>query len=194
MWRMFRAAILGVLIGIVGGVIFGQVSYVKKYKDKVSREIMADAVMYNNSLDDSGRVIRLKVDYDGDMKSEDERDELESYVGNMVMKQIGMWLGDDYNENLSYIQMRHNLVMAMEDINDIAQSAANAWGVDADASSGFSYEYFGDSGEDCPPNLHPAYQKSPEALLPRKHHLPVFSTYPYVLPLRNRPLSSGPHP
>ncbi len=30
---------------------------------------MADAVMYNNSLDDSGRVIRLKVDYDGDMKS-----------------------------------------------------------------------------------------------------------------------------
>ena len=72
MWRMFRAAILGVLIGIVGGVIFGQVSYVKKYKDKVSREIMADAVMYNNSLDDSGRVIRLKVDYDGDMKSEDE--------------------------------------------------------------------------------------------------------------------------
>ena len=30
MWRMFRAAILGVLIGIVGGVIFGQVSYVKK--------------------------------------------------------------------------------------------------------------------------------------------------------------------
>ena len=37
MWRMFRAAILGVLIGIVGGVIFGQVSYVKKYKDKVSR-------------------------------------------------------------------------------------------------------------------------------------------------------------
>ena len=70
MWRMFRAAILGVLIGIVGGVIFGQVSYVKKYKDKVSREIMADAVMYNNSLDDSGRVIRLKVDYDGDMKSE----------------------------------------------------------------------------------------------------------------------------
>ncbi len=57
-----------------------------------------------------------------------------------------MWLGDDYNENLSYIQMRHNLVMAMEDINDIAQSAANAWGVDADANSGFSYEYFGDSG------------------------------------------------
>ena len=46
MWRMFRAAILGVLIGIVGGVIFGQVSYVKKYKDKVSREIMADAVMW----------------------------------------------------------------------------------------------------------------------------------------------------
>ena len=61
MWRMFRAAILGVLIGIVGGVIFGQVSYVKKYKDKVSREIMADAVMYNNSLDDSGRVIRRTV-------------------------------------------------------------------------------------------------------------------------------------
>ena len=116
MWRMFRAAILGVLIGIVGGVIFGQVSYVKKYKDKVSREIMADAVMYNNSLDDSGRVIRLKVDYDGDMKSED--------------------------------------VMAMEDINDIAQSAANAWGVDADANSGFSYEYFGDSGEDCPPGMY----------------------------------------
>ena len=127
MWRMFRAAILGVLIGIVGGVIFGQVSYVKKYKDKVSREIMADAVMYNNSLDDSGRVIRLKVDYDGNMKSEDERDELESYVGNTVMKQIGMWLGDDYNENLSYIQMRHNLVMAMEDINDIAhRHTANA--------------------------------------------------------------------
>ena len=133
MWRMFRAAILGVLIGIVGGVIFGQVSYVKKYKDKVSREIMADAVMYNNSLDDSGRVIRLKVDYDGDMKSEDERDELESYVGNTVMNQIGMWLGDDYNENLS---------------------AANAWGVDADANSGFSYEYFGDSGEDCPPGMY----------------------------------------
>lgn len=154
MWRMFRAAILGVLIGIVGGVIFGQVSYVKKYNDKVSREIMADAVMYNNSLDDSGRVIRLKVDYDGDMKSEDERDELESYVGNTVMKQIGMWLGDDYNENLSYIQMRHNLVMAMEDINDIAQSAANAWGVDADANSGFSYEYFGGSGEDCPPGMY----------------------------------------
>ena len=30
MWRMFRAAILGVLIGIVGGVIFGQVSYVMR--------------------------------------------------------------------------------------------------------------------------------------------------------------------
>lgn len=75
-------------------------------------------------------------------------------MGNTVMKQIGMWLGDDYNENLSYIQMRHNLVMAMEDINDIAQSAANAWGVDADANSGFSYEYFGDSGEDCPPGMY----------------------------------------
>ena len=150
MWRMFRAGILGVLLGVAGGIIFGQVSYVKNYRDKADRGIMADAVMYNYESDESDRKIRIQVDYSGQTDSEKDRDELESYVGNSVMKQVSNWLGDNYNSKMSYIDVRHSLVMAMGQINSIASQAAETWGVDAEANSGFSYEFFPAAGEDCP--------------------------------------------
>ena len=37
MWRMFRAALLGVVIGVIGGAIVGQVSYVRNYRDRLRR-------------------------------------------------------------------------------------------------------------------------------------------------------------
>ncbi len=154
MWRMFKAGILGVFLGVVFGVIFGHMSYVKNYSGKAAREIMADAVMFNNTQDDSDRVIRLKVNYDGDLGSEDKKKQLESYVGNTVMEQVQKWLGDDYSNNMSYIEMRHNLVMAMDEINEIAGYAADKWGVDADADSGFSYEYFRSAGDELPPGYY----------------------------------------
>ena len=48
MWRMFRAALLGVVIGVIGGAIVGQVSYVRNYRDRLAKEIRSNAVMYNN--------------------------------------------------------------------------------------------------------------------------------------------------
>ena len=149
MWRYVRAGILGIFIGLVGGVIFGYVSYVKNYRDKLPDEIMSNAVMYDNSSDDD-RAIRLKVDYDGDVETDDDRNALESFVGNMVMKQVGSWLGSDYSDRYSYIQMRHNLVMALDDINAVASEAAGRLGVDADVTSRMGYEYFNSDGDSWP--------------------------------------------
>ena len=44
MWRMFRAALLGVVIGVIGGAIVGQVSYVRNYRD-VTEELEKDKVV-----------------------------------------------------------------------------------------------------------------------------------------------------
>lgn len=141
MWRMFKAAILGVLLGIAGGVIVGQISYVKYKESKTVREIEADAVMYNSGEEDD-RVMRIQVDYDGLMDSEEDRDEFTSYVGNSVMAQIEAWLGDDYNTKFTYIEMRHNLVMAMKDINEAAERYAQEYGMDVSADAEFVYEFF----------------------------------------------------
>ena len=65
MWRMFRAALLGVVIGVIGGVIVGQVSYVRNYRDRLAKEIRSNAVMYNNGSSDGNGMIRIKVNYDG---------------------------------------------------------------------------------------------------------------------------------
>lgn len=155
MWRYVRAGILGILIGLAGGLIFGYVSYVKNYRDKLPDEIMSNAVMYDSSSDND-RLIRLKVDYDGDVETDDDRNELESFVGNMVMKQVGSWLGSDYSDRYSYIQMRHNLVMALDDINAVASEAAGRLGVDADVTSRMGYEYFNSAGDDCPAGYYDA--------------------------------------
>jgi len=148
MWRMIKAGLMGILLGIAGGVIFGQISYVKNFKNKAVTEIMSDAVMYDNS-EDEDRVIRIKVEYDGDLDTSNRLDEFESYVGNNVMEKVQSWLGDNYNKKFSYIEMRHNLVMAMKDINEVASKAANEWGISANADSQFAYEYF-DATDECP--------------------------------------------
>lgn len=146
MWRMFKAAILGVLLGIAGGVLVGQISYAKYKESQTVREIEADAVMYNGG-DSSDRVMRIQVDYDGIMDSELDREEFTSYIGNSVMDQIEAWLGDDYNTKFTYIEMRHNMVMAMKDINEAAEKYASECGLDVSADSEFVNEYFEASDE-----------------------------------------------
>ena len=77
MWRMIKAGLMGILLGIAGGVIFGQISYVKNIKNKAVTEIMSDAVMYDNS-EDEDRVIRIKVEYDGDLDIRNRLDEFDT--------------------------------------------------------------------------------------------------------------------
>lgn len=149
MWRMFKAAIMGVLLGVVFGVVFGHISYLNYKKENVVRGIEADAVMYNSGSDED-RVIRIKVDYDGDLSSQNERDEFTSYVGNGVLGDVNSWLGDDYNTKFTYIEMRHNLAIAMRDISESAEKHAKEWGIEADAGAEFVYEFF-DASEDGMP-------------------------------------------
>lgn len=148
MWRMFRAAILGVVIGVIGGAIFGHMSYIKNYKNRLDRTIRSNAVMYNNGQEDDNSVIRIKVDYDGDDQTDGEG--LESHVGNTILDAVAAWLGDDYSSRYSYVEMRHRLNMVMDKIDDIAKMAALEEGVEVDSDSRLSYEYFDDYGADCP--------------------------------------------
>ncbi len=150
MWRMFRAALLGVVIGVIGGVIAGQVSYVKNHRDRLAREIRSNAVMYNNGSSDDNGMIRIKVNYDGDETDSEEDEKVASRVGNVILDEVEKWLGDDYSSRYSYVEMRRNLNMAMSRIDEIAQSAAYEMGADVDSNSQLSYEYFDDCGEECP--------------------------------------------
>lgn len=149
MWRMIKAGIMGILIGVVGGVIAGHISYVKNYKNRLDREIISNAVMYNGTSKDD-RIIRLKVDYDGDYTGINDIDQIESYVGNSIMRQVSGLIGEYDNDEQSYIQTRHSLVMAMDQIKSLAGSAASDLGIDAVAETGFSYEYFDADGEGLP--------------------------------------------
>ena len=150
MWRMFRAGILGVVIVVIGGVIFGQVSYVKNYKSRLDREIRSNAVMYNNGESDDNSMIRIKVDYDGSDGTETLDEQVSSHVGNVILDELEKWLGDDYSSRYSYVEMRRNLNMVMDKIDDIARNAAYELGAEVDSDAHLSYEYFDDCGEDCP--------------------------------------------
>lgn len=150
MWRMFKAGILGVIIGVIGGVIVGHISYVKNYKDRLNREIRSNAVMYNNNGSDDNKMIRIKVDYDGDSKSDTQYEKIENHVGNAILDEVEGWLGDDYSSRYSYAEMRHLLNMAMSRINETASIAAYEMGADVDSDASLSYEYFDDCGENCP--------------------------------------------
>lgn len=150
MWRMFRAALLGVVIGVIGGAIVGQVSYVRNYRDRLAKEIRSNAVMYNNGSSDGNGMIRIKVNYDGDGTDSEKDEKVASYVGNVILDEVEKWLGDDYSSRYSYVEMRRNLNMAMSRIDEIAQSVAYEMGADVDSNSQLSYEYFDDCGEECP--------------------------------------------
>ena len=149
MWRYFKSGILGVIIGIVGGIVAGQISYVKSYKNKFAREIMDNAALFVGA-GPQDKTIRLKVDYDGEGEGLPDNDQIESYVGNIIMEQVKNMYGDSGDTSPSYIQMRHSLVMAMDQINNLAKGAASDLGIDVDADTGFSYEYFGSAGDELP--------------------------------------------
>ena len=85
MWRMFRAALLGVVIGVIGGAIVGQVSYVRNYRDRLAKEIRSNAVMYNNGSSDGNGMIRIKVNYDGDGTDSEKDEKVASCVGNVIL-------------------------------------------------------------------------------------------------------------
>lgn len=150
MWRMFKAGIMGVIIGVIGGAIAGHISYVKNYKEGLNREIRSNAVMYNNNESDEDKVIRIKVDYDGDRESDTQCEKIANHVGNAILDEVEGWLGDDYSSRYSYAEMRHLLNMAMSRIDEAASSAAYEMGADVDSDAKLSYEYFDDRGEDCP--------------------------------------------
>lgn len=80
MWRMFKAGIMGVIIGVIGGAIVGHISYVKNYKEGLNREIRSNAVMYNNNESDEDKVIRIKVDYDGNGGSDTQSEKSQTML------------------------------------------------------------------------------------------------------------------
>lgn len=60
MWRMIRAGILGVLFGVVGGALVGQISYGKKVYDDLKNK-MAETVDSINSVNSTNGVDSAEV-------------------------------------------------------------------------------------------------------------------------------------
>ena len=60
MWRMIRAGILGVLFGVVGGALVGQISYGKKVYDDLKNK-MAETVGSINSVNSANGVDSAEV-------------------------------------------------------------------------------------------------------------------------------------
>ena len=65
MWRMFRAALLGVVIGVIGGAIVGQVSYVRNYRDRLAKDLRSNAIMERNCSLVRHGMKRIKVKQNG---------------------------------------------------------------------------------------------------------------------------------
>lgn len=114
MWRMIRAGILGVLFGVVGGALVGQISYGKKVYDDLKNKMAetvgsinsvnsAEVSSYYNNIDE---IAGLQDILDSEVRYEETADpeelkQLEQKKAIMirVLAEDGdLGLGDDYRQ------------------------------------------------------------------------------------------------
>ncbi len=132
MWRMIRAAILGVLIGVVGGAIVGQ-NYYLNYLDNQKKDKAVSTFVYSNnedsiSTDKLSDVIRLEVCYKGAFELNSyEKQELTNTIREAAIGIIKRRLGNDYNSSMSVNDVKHEIIMAYEEINDYACKVASEY-------------------------------------------------------------------
>lgn len=188
MMRMIRAALVGIIVGIVGGAIVGQVYYVRylyrkvqQEKDKAVNAIVYsdDSAIYGDMFEeelgienpyaslfgimDSGafddnflmeneptektdismpEIIQLNVIYTGDEAlTSDEKADLQSFVKQAVLYALAEKLGEDYNQSMTKEEIRRNLILSLEYINQVAGESAEEWGVDTNSRASFDVQY-----------------------------------------------------
>lgn len=188
MMRMIRAALVGIIVGIVGGAIVGQVYYVRYLYRKVQqeRDKAVNAIVYSDDsaiygdmfeeelgienpyaslfgIMDSGafddnflmeneptektdismpEIIQLNVIYTGDEAlTSDEKADLQSFVKQAVLYALAEKLGEDYNQSMTKEEIRRNLILSLEYINQVAGESAEEWGVDTNARASFDVQY-----------------------------------------------------
>lgn len=148
MWRMIRAAILGVTLGVVGGAIVGQLYYanfLKNNKDKEENLVSALVYSENANVDMAEDVIRLDVQYEGKEELSDNKyQELTNAVREAVIYALINRMGKDYNEEMSFSDVKHEIIMAYEYINECAYECAMEYGIDAECQTKLEYLYFED--------------------------------------------------
>lgn len=147
MWRMIRAAILGVTLGVVGGAIVGQIYYANYLKNN-KEEKLVSALVYSEdaNVNVSEDVIRLDVQYEGaEELSDNEYMELTNAVRETVIYALINRMGENYNEEMSFSDVKHELIMAYEYINECAYECAMEYGINAECRTKLEYLYFEDS-------------------------------------------------
>lgn len=146
MWRMIRAAIIGVTLGIVGGAIVGQIYYANYLKNN-KEEKLVSALVYSEdaNVNVSENVIRLDVQYEGaEELSDNEYMELTNAVREAVIYALTNRMGEDYNEEMSVSDVKHEIIMAYEYINECAYECAMEYGINAECRTKLEYLYFED--------------------------------------------------
>ncbi|MGN0394064.1 MAG: stage II sporulation protein R [Coprococcus sp.] len=144
MWRMIRAGLMGILIGVVGGAIVGQVYYSNYLKNRKDSRTVS-AIAYNEASDAEGSngVIRLNVNYKGkENLSKNEEKELIDSVEKSVLYALASRLGDDYSENMSLADIKHEIIMAYEYISSCADECAKELGIDTNTQTKLEYKYY----------------------------------------------------
>ncbi len=147
MWRMIRAAIIGVTLGVVGGAIVGQIYYANFLKNNKKEEELVSALVYSEdaNVNISEDVIRLDVQYEGEEElNENEYQELTNAVREAVIYALINRMGEDYNEKMSASDVKHEIIMAYEYINECAYECAAEYGINAECQTKLEYLYFED--------------------------------------------------
>jgi hypothetical protein len=169
MWRSVRAAIAGVIIGLIGGFVFVGVSTINKiYKSDTYKESAINAINMtsvaelesqlqalgydedtlissmgygSDAATDTSKVIRIKTDYTGtEHLTANEIVSLEAYVNQALLYGIAEKLGEDYN-NKDISEVRRQLILSLEYINSCVEESAEEWGININSSSRFDYVY-----------------------------------------------------
>ena len=134
--NMYNAAVKGIIIGIVGGLLVANIGNIKALISNASEatEVLAD-------IDDMEN-IRLDVVYQGaEQLSESEEDMLSIMVKQAVLYGLAEKYGEDYNSDMTLNEARHAFVLSLPDIEGWAKEAAEEFGVETSAEAFFTVKH-----------------------------------------------------
>ena len=145
MWRAIRAGLMGILLGVVGGALVGQLYYANYIKNKKKDKELVSALVYNESCEENNPkgVIRLCVNYNGtENLNKNEEKKLIDSVKKSVLYALSDRMGEDYSESMSLSDVKHEIIMAYEYISACADECAEELGIDTNSQTKLDYKYY----------------------------------------------------
>lgn len=99
-------------------------------------------------------IIQLNVIYNGnETLTSDEKADLQKCVKQAVLYALAEKLGEDYNQSMTKSEVRRNLILSLEYINQVAGESAKEWGINANTRASFDVQYLQENEIDgvwCP--------------------------------------------